>query len=75
VLVSSMMKPSALTKSSPHALGAECTAVGLRLLKPKRERAGKEESAIPDHLECDCGSKRYRHWVALGLTVPPSLIA
>lgn len=39
-----MIEPSALTKSSPHAAGAERTAVGLRLLKPKRARAGKEES-------------------------------
>jgi len=45
-LVSSTMEPSALTKSSPHVLGAECTAVGLQLLKPKRARAGKEELAI-----------------------------
>ena len=41
-----MIEPSALTKSSPHAAGAECTAVGSRLLKPKRARAGKEESGI-----------------------------
>jgi hypothetical protein len=44
-LVSSVMKPIALTKSSPDALGAGRTAVGLRLLKPERARAGKEESS------------------------------
>jgi hypothetical protein len=33
-----------LTKSTPDAAGTERTAVGLRLLKPKRARAGKEES-------------------------------
>ena len=44
VLVSSMMEPIALTKSSPDAAGAGRTTVGLRLLKPKRARAGKEDS-------------------------------
>ena len=39
-----MMEPIALTKSSPDAAGAGRTAVGLRVLKPKRARAGKEES-------------------------------
>ena len=43
-LVSSMMEPIVLTKSSPDAAGAGRTAVGLRLLKPKRARAGKEDS-------------------------------
>jgi len=47
VLVSSMMEPIALTKSSPDAAGAGRTAVGLRLLKPKRARAGKEQSRQP----------------------------
>ena len=46
-LVSSMMEPIALTKSSPDAAGAGRTAVGLRLLKPKRARADKEESPLP----------------------------
>ena len=43
-LVASMMEPIALTKSSPDAVVAGRTAVGLRLLKPKRARASKEES-------------------------------
>ena len=43
-LVSSIVEPIALTKSSPDAEGAGRTAVGLRLLKPKRTRAGKEDS-------------------------------
>jgi hypothetical protein len=43
-LVSSMMEPIALTKSSPDAAGAGRTALGLRLLKPKCARAGKEDS-------------------------------
>jgi hypothetical protein len=43
-LISSMMEPIALTKSSPDALGTRRTTVGLRLLKPKRARAGKEDS-------------------------------
>jgi hypothetical protein len=43
-LVSSMMEPIALTKSSPHTAGAGHTAVGLRLLKQKRASAGKQEA-------------------------------
>jgi hypothetical protein len=43
-LISSMVEPIALTTSSPDAAGAERTAAGLWLLKPKRARAGKEES-------------------------------
>ena len=43
-LISSMIEPIALTKSSPDALGARRTTIGLRLLKPKRARAGKEDS-------------------------------
>jgi hypothetical protein len=43
-LVSSMMELIALTKSSPDAAGAGRTAVRLRVLKPKRASAGKEES-------------------------------
>jgi hypothetical protein len=43
-LVSSMLEPIALTTPSPDALGAGRAAVGLRLLKPKRARAGKEDS-------------------------------
>jgi hypothetical protein len=39
-----MMEPIALTRYSPDALGAVRTAVRLPLLKPKRARAGKEDS-------------------------------
>ena len=42
-LVSSMMEPIALTKPSPDAAGAGCTAVGSPLLKPNRARVGKEK--------------------------------
>jgi hypothetical protein len=64
-LVSSMMEPIALTKSSPDAAGAGRTAVGLRLLKPKRARVGKEES---------CGSWNRFSWsLPLGRLVAPLL--
>src|SRR5262249_53014501 len=44
-LVWSMMELIVLTQSSPDARRAGRTPVGLRLLKPKHTRPGKEESA------------------------------